>query len=120
MLGDVGHPDQTRAFAVLLGESVALESPSADWFRRRYERLIESLAEGIADARRAGTVRPEADPEAIASEALAVMDGLQLQYLLTGDEEAYFERLEATCAGSWSGWRAERVRFAWLRRHPVP
>ena len=40
-------------------------------------------------------MRPEVDTAAVAAEALAMMDGLQLQYLLDDDEAAYLGRFTA-------------------------
>jgi len=91
---DVVDETRTRGFAVLLGEAVALDSPVADWFQGHYGQLTDEIASAIASAARSGLARTAIDPAAIAAEAVAVMDGLQIQWLLGGSAEAYLDRLE--------------------------
>lgn len=91
---DVADIERTRVFALLLGESVGLDNPIQDWFRTRYERLRTRLAGGITEAMTEDLVRPDTDATAIAAEALAMMDGLQFQFLLDGDGEGYVRRLD--------------------------
>lgn len=90
---DIADIEQTRVFALLLGEAVGLDNPIQDWFRARYDRLRTRLAGGISEAMFEGVVRPETDAAAIAAEALAMMDGLQFQFLLDGNGESYVHRL---------------------------
>ena len=92
-----------QAFTVLSAESVTEGHPAQDYFRQRYRYARQRLAEV------AKTAVPElSDGDALraASLVLAVMDGLQLQWLLDPDEvdmtEAFtlfarlFEHLGAT------------------------
>jgi AcrR family transcriptional regulator len=72
-----------QAFTVLSAESVTDNHPAQDYFRQRYEDGRRRLAEV------AKTAAPElSDTEALraASLVLAVMDGLQLQWLLDPDQ----------------------------------
>jgi AcrR family transcriptional regulator len=75
-------PGLVRLFTVVTGEAVATGHPAHDWAVRRYrflERaLVEALDAGIAD----GTVDPGVDTAATARRVFAMMDGLQLQWLL--------------------------------------
>ncbi|WGD36769.1 TetR/AcrR family transcriptional regulator [Lysinibacter sp. HNR] len=91
---DIAHPTITRAFAVLLGESVALDSPVTDWFRQRYHDLEEQLRVALAEAVHEGQISGDFNAGEIAAEVIAVMDGLQIQWLLSGDDQAYLARLE--------------------------
>ncbi len=97
-----GTPGVVRAFAMLSVESLGEGHPAADWFRARTEttraRIAHSLTRGMAE----GAVAPDTDPAAIASEIIAMMDGLQEQWLraegaldMAGIFEGYVERLIA-------------------------
>ena len=92
---DLQQPLDTRVFAVLAGEALGLESPLRAWFRQRYTDLTAQIAAALDNAVSEGLVRPEVDTAAVAAEALAMMDGLQLQYLLDDDEAAYLGRFTA-------------------------
>ncbi|THV31388.1 TetR/AcrR family transcriptional regulator [Glycomyces paridis] len=69
-----------RTFSALLGESVTEDYPAADYFRRRYRRVREAIA---------ATLRTEwgdrlptgLTPEEAAPLVVAIMDGLQFQWL---------------------------------------
>lgn len=91
---DVADDTRTRCFAVLLGEAVAHDSPVADWFRDHHAQLTEEIGAAIRAAGSGGSARTDIDPDALAAEAVAVMDGLQIQWLLGGDAEDYLARLE--------------------------
>lgn len=86
LIGIVAHnqrdPDLTRLFTVLAAESVAPEHPGHDRFQERYRSVRAALAEAIDDAQEAGELDPEIDPAHLATLLTAVMDGLQLQFLL--------------------------------------
>lgn len=91
---DVADDTRTRGFAVLLGEAVALDSPVADWFREHYAQLTDEIASAVRAAASTGSARTDIDPDAVAAEAVAVMDGLQIQWLLGGDSDSYLARFE--------------------------
>ncbi len=79
---NVAVPGLVRLFAVVTGEAVAADHPAHDWAVGRYRYLetwiARALDAGIAD----GTVRPDTDSRAEARRIIAMMDGLQLQWLL--------------------------------------
>ncbi|MBL1074287.1 TetR/AcrR family transcriptional regulator [Nocardia sp. 2] len=75
-------PGLVRLFTVVTGEAVTTDHPAHDWARNRY-RIMQSylrngLDAGIAD----GTIRAGIDTAAVAAQIFAMMDGLQLQWLL--------------------------------------
>ena len=76
------EPDLTRLFTVLAAESVAPEHPGHEHFLERYRRVREGLAEGVRQAQAAGQLRADLDAGVVAILLAAVMDGLQLQFLL--------------------------------------
>jgi len=71
-----------RLFTVLVGESVAEGHPAHDYFVDRYQRIREELVAKLRRLQADGEVREDADVEALAPVILAVMDGLQVQWLL--------------------------------------
>ncbi|RKN40530.1 TetR/AcrR family transcriptional regulator [Streptomyces hoynatensis] len=75
-----------RLYTVLAAESVTEGHPAQDWFRDRYSGLRSLLVAALAEARELGQVRPGLDLDAVAAALVAVMDGLQVQWLL--DPEA--------------------------------
>ncbi|HEY3558681.1 MAG TPA: TetR family transcriptional regulator [Kribbella sp.] len=72
-----------QAYTVLLGEAVTDNHPGRKFFTDRFAGLRDMVASAVADA----TGRPLDDPKvsAGASAIIAVMDGLQSQWLLDPD-----------------------------------
>lgn len=54
------------------------------YFVQRYQNFRAMLAEAFAEAAQAGDLRPDLDPEVEAVNMTAVLDGLRLQWLLSG------------------------------------
>ncbi len=71
-----------RLFTMLVGESVAEGHPAHDYFVDRYQRIRGDLVAKLRQLQADGEVREDADMEALAPLILAVMDGLQVQWLL--------------------------------------
>ena len=73
-------------FTVLSAEATAADHPAHDYFVDRYSRIVRELESAYTEARDAGDLRAEVDPGRAARELIALMDGLQIQWLL-GDPE---------------------------------
>jgi AcrR family transcriptional regulator len=71
-------------YAVLSAEATAADHPAHDYFVRRYRTTLDTAETAYADARDDGELREGVDPDAAARELVALMDGLQLQWLLDG------------------------------------
>jgi AcrR family transcriptional regulator len=80
------RPGIVRLFTILAAESVDDDHPAHAWFLARYGDRRSVLVDRLANAQREGTVDADLDPDAVASQILAMFDGLQLQWLL--DPEA--------------------------------
>ena len=80
-----GRPDIVRLFSVLLGEGLADTHPAHAYMVKRYERIRARIMRNLRHAEELGEIRPGADLEALASVVVAVMDGLQYQWLLDPD-----------------------------------
>jgi AcrR family transcriptional regulator len=74
-------PGVVRAFTILNAESLLNNQPAWEWFQSRYRMIHERLLEqfqGLADA---GEVRRDVNLSGLVEEILAMMDGLQIQWL---------------------------------------
>jgi AcrR family transcriptional regulator len=74
-----------RLYAVLSAESVTEGHPAQDYFRCRYTGLRPMVIEALAEASELGETRADLNLEDAASAIIAVMDGLQIQWLLAPD-----------------------------------
>ena len=77
---NVSRTGIVQAYTVLSAESVTEEHPAQGWFRDRFEGLRAELAEALRVA--CGPEQPSAEQlDRGASALIAVMDGLQVQWL---------------------------------------
>jgi AcrR family transcriptional regulator len=79
-------PGLVRLFTILAAESVDDDHPAHDWTVERYRTLRERFAARLRAAQRDGLIAPDLDPELLAPQLVAMLDGLQLQWLLDPDE----------------------------------
>ncbi|GAA3586363.1 TetR/AcrR family transcriptional regulator [Kribbella ginsengisoli] len=71
----------TQLYVVLSADGVTDEHPAQDYFRSRYDGLRSMIADEIRLAQAAGEVAGDKDPQELATLIIAVMDGLQIQWL---------------------------------------
>ena len=74
--------DLIRLYTTLGTEATDPAHPAHDYFRTRYADIRGYLASGIERARGTGALPPGPDAGELAASLLAVMDGLQNQWLL--------------------------------------
>ena len=79
-------PGLVRAFAVLQGEGLGDGHPAREWFERRYPKRRDNIARALRAGVDTGEIRPDIDAAALAAEIVAMMDGLQVQWLLNPDQ----------------------------------
>src|SRR5918999_412297 len=79
-------PGLVQAFTVLAGESVSDHHPAHTWFQARYPRRRDNIARALRAGIDTGEVRADVDYDALAAQIIAMMDGLQLQWLLDPDQ----------------------------------
>jgi AcrR family transcriptional regulator len=84
----------TQMYAVLSGEGVTDAHPARQWFLDRYGDLRHLIAVALAEAVADGDIPADIDPEVTAAAMIAVMDGIQIQWLY--DPEAV-DMAEVTC-----------------------
>ncbi len=78
---NAGREETVRLFTLTVGESVAGGHANADWVRDRYERLRSGITAVLAAAMDAEELPADVEPERLAVRLIALMDGLQLQWL---------------------------------------
>jgi AcrR family transcriptional regulator len=72
-------------FAGLSTEATTPDHPAHEYFRRRYDRLVEQSTEVLEALAARGGLAPGVDPAQAARSIIALMDGLQVQWLLSLD-----------------------------------
>lgn len=73
---------QLRLFVITRGECLDPEHPVNEFFRRRYRRIRDRFTGWIEEDQRAGRISDEVDAVKVATELLAVMSGLEIQWAL--------------------------------------
>jgi len=76
------RPGIVRLFTILAAESVDEDHPAHAWFFDRYTERRRQVAAALVAEQRDGRVDPALDAGAVASQILAMFDGLQIQWLL--------------------------------------
>lgn len=72
-------------FTALSAEATSAEHPAHAYFAERYRTTVAGLTYDYAHAREAGLLRPGIDPEDAARQLIALMDGLQVQWLIDSE-----------------------------------
>ncbi|MGW1812189.1 TetR/AcrR family transcriptional regulator [Streptomyces sp. NPDC002125] len=70
-------------FSVVSAEATAADHPAHGYFVRRYENSVAGAQRAYAQVRDEGALRDGIDPEAAGRQLIALMDGLQVQWLLS-------------------------------------
>ncbi|MGV9854316.1 TetR/AcrR family transcriptional regulator [Streptomyces sp. NPDC003442] len=79
------NPVIVSLFAVLSSEATAADHPARPYFIARYERARRQMQLAIDDLARRELLRPHVDPSTLAANLIALIDGLQVQWLLSPD-----------------------------------
>jgi AcrR family transcriptional regulator len=85
------RPGLVRLFTVLVGESIRKDHPSHDYFVKRYGRIREAFKAYFVDLVEVEEIPADIDIDQLSSLIFAVMDGLQIQWLLDSDEVSMSE-----------------------------
>ena len=78
-------PELVALFTTLVGEGTSPEHPAHDYFVERYRRIRARALRTPREGQLAGEIREDVDLETIVPLLFAVMDGLQIQWLLDPD-----------------------------------
>ncbi|MFJ6779485.1 TetR family transcriptional regulator [Streptomyces yangpuensis] len=87
------RPGIVRMFHTLVGEAANPAHPAHAYFRRRYARVLDHTVDLLTAGVARGELRPGTDCEAVGREILAVMDGLQIQWVLAPESVDMAARL---------------------------
>jgi AcrR family transcriptional regulator len=71
-------------FTVVSAEATSVEHPAHGYFVARYARAVATAERAYREASGAGALAPGVDPVGAGPALVALMDGLQLQWLLDG------------------------------------
>lgn len=74
-------PGLVALFTVLSGEATSTDHPGHEYFRQRYAWVREITEEAVAEGQARGELRPELDRTEVARTLIALLDGLQIQWL---------------------------------------
>lgn len=80
------RPVATQMYAVLSAEGVTEAHPARDWFARRYAGLRMLISVALTEAAEDGDIAADVDADTTATAIIAVMDGLQIQWLYAPEE----------------------------------
>jgi AcrR family transcriptional regulator len=75
-------PELVALFTTLVGEGSSPEHPAHEYFVERYRRIRGRALRTLREGQHAGEIREDVDLETIVPLLFAVMDGLQIQWLL--------------------------------------
>lgn len=89
------QPGLTHMFSILAAEASNPEHPAHDYFEQRYRRIIGASASLLRSAVSAGSLRPDADPEQLASEIIGVLDGFVVQWALARPQFSLHARVHS-------------------------
>ena len=108
---NMDRPGIVQTYTVLSAESVTDAHPGQAWFTARFQGLRDLLVESLRQVCGPENLRSEAEIESAAEAIVAVMDGLQIQWLL--DPEA------VDLAGS-TAFAIEAILAAVMRPRDLP
>lgn len=92
-------PELARLFTALTAEATTRNHPAAPWASERFRIICDSVAEGLRGGIKSGELRADIDADRLARQIVAVMDGLQLQWLLNPERIDMVEDFRRYTAG---------------------
>lgn len=79
---NLSQPGLIRLFTTLSAEAINEDHPAHEYFQVRYAAARQLVAASLTSGKATGDVSPDLDVDLAASTVLAMMDGLQMQWLL--------------------------------------
>jgi AcrR family transcriptional regulator len=77
-----GRRPLVALYTTMIGEAASPGHPAHPWMRRHYESVLSRLEDAVHEGQRLGHLREDAPAGHIARTTVALMDGLQVQWLL--------------------------------------
>jgi AcrR family transcriptional regulator len=106
---NVAHPGIVRLFVSVTAEAVDPRHPAHDWMVERYANVHESFVRALIRGQADGSVRADAPVELLARQTAAVLDGLQLRWLLDPHGVDLVADVTAYAEGVKRSWGIERA-----------
>ncbi len=78
-------PGIVELFCILSAEATASDHPAHEYFQERYRVTVELVERAVQEMADAGQLRGGTTPQSAARTMVALMDGLQVQWLLDRD-----------------------------------
>ena len=82
---NASRPGIVELFATLSAEATSPDHPAHAYFQDRYRRVLDQGVDEFQRRRDEGRLRPGVDPLTASRLTVAVMDGMQIQWLLAAD-----------------------------------
>jgi AcrR family transcriptional regulator len=79
---NISVPGMVELYCIVSAEATAHDHPAHEYFKQRYENVIDFAIEAMAHIERDGYMRPDLNAEDLGRALVALSDGLQLQWLL--------------------------------------
>jgi AcrR family transcriptional regulator len=83
---NVNHPGIVDLYSRLAAEAISVDHPAHEYFVRHYRLARESVLGSFRALADSGELREHVDPELAGLTFIALMDGLQVQWLTTPDD----------------------------------
>jgi len=100
---NAGRRQLVALYMTMIGEAASPGHPAHPWMERHYAVSLDLLASAVRTGQEQGLIHPEAPADSIASTTIALMDGLQVQWLLDPELDMTAE-LGAHVAGLKRAW----------------
>ncbi|WP_062380891.1 TetR/AcrR family transcriptional regulator [Demequina pelophila] len=75
-------PGSVELFTIMAASATSPDHPGHAYFRARYAWSRQLLIDALRELEEEGELRRRANPEEVAAQAIALLDGLQVQWLL--------------------------------------
>lgn len=87
------RPGLVRLYSTVAGEATDAAHPAHDWLTDHLDAVVAELATAFEDGKAAGLVAPDAPSARLARTLVAVLDGLQIQWLAGGADATAGDRM---------------------------
>lgn len=87
-------PTLIKLFTVMVAESIRLDHPAHEHFVDRYNTARKTYGEVFRQLQDAGQIRADVDPDQLGTLMIALLDGLQVQWLLDPDDVSMTKSFE--------------------------
>lgn len=80
------RPDWVRVFVIVAAEATQTDHPAREWIDQHYQSVRQWLTDAIEHGIETGRIRPEIPTELVVTNTIAVLDGVQQQWIVAPDK----------------------------------